>query len=66
MPTALLIRATLAVYVVLAIPRFGQRAPISHGREFQLTHPCPWTGLTSGACPRLRHGSSRAARLWRA
>jgi len=51
MPTALLIRATLAVYVVLAIPRFGQRAPISHGREFQLTHPCPWTGLTSGACP---------------
>ena len=28
----------------------GQRSA-SVKREFQLTHPCPATGLTSGACP---------------
>src|SRR5205085_3992504 len=34
-------------------------------REFQREHPCPSTGLTSGACPGYRQGSRLAARLRR-
>jgi hypothetical protein len=52
MPTALLIAAALAVCVVLpgAAPAKQPRsAAVKH--EFQLTHPCPATGRTSGACP---------------
>ena len=32
-------------------------------REFQREHPCPSTGLTSGACPRISEGSCCAARV---
>ena len=42
----------LAVCVILppaASAREHRSAAVKH--EFQLTHPCPATGLTSGACP---------------
>src|SRR6516164_4563078 len=52
MSTALLICATLAVCVVLSVSALGkEHRSAAVKREFQLTHPCPSTGLTSGACP---------------
>jgi hypothetical protein len=52
MSTALLICATLAVCVVLSVSALGrEHRSASVGHEFQLTHPCPSTGLTSGRCP---------------
>ncbi len=52
MPTTLLIAAALAVCVVLpgCASAKEQRSALVK-REFQLTHPCPATGHTSGACP---------------
>jgi hypothetical protein len=52
MRTVLLIPVFLAVCVALPISASarGQRSA-SVKREFQLTHPCPATGLTSGVCP---------------
>jgi hypothetical protein len=52
MSTALPICPTLAVCVVLSVSvsaREHRSASVKY--EFQLTHPCPSTGLTSGACP---------------
>jgi hypothetical protein len=42
----------VAVCLVLAVSASAKepRSP-SVKREFQLTHPCPATGLRSGACP---------------
>jgi hypothetical protein len=52
MPTALQISAALAVCVVLPISASAKELRSSSVKhEFQLTHPCPSTGLTSGACP---------------
>jgi hypothetical protein len=49
---ALLICATLAVGVVLpGSASANEHRSASVKREFQLTHPCPATGRTSGACP---------------
>ena len=52
MRTVLLIPVFLAVCVALPISASarGQRSA-SVKREFQLTHPCQSTELTSGACP---------------
>jgi hypothetical protein len=42
----------LAVCVALPISALAkQPRSASVKREFQLTHPCPLTGRTSGACP---------------
>src|SRR6516162_4122287 len=52
MPAALLICATLAACVILSVAASAKEhrsASVKH--EFQLTYPCPSTGLTSGACP---------------
>ena len=52
MPLAFFIYATLAGCVVLPAPasaREHRSSLVKH--EFQLIHPCPSTGLTSGACP---------------
>jgi hypothetical protein len=52
MPTAQLIAAAFAVFVVLPGSTLAkQPRSASVKREFQLTHPCPATGRTSGACP---------------
>jgi len=52
MPTALLIAAAFPVCVVmLGSASAEQLLSASVKREFQLTHPCPATGRTSGACP---------------
>jgi hypothetical protein len=52
MPTALLIAAAFAVCVVLlGSASAKEHRSASVKREFQLTHPCPATGRTSGACP---------------
>jgi hypothetical protein len=52
MPRAMLIFATLAVCVALSISASAkEHRSASVKREFQLTHPCPATGRTSGACP---------------
>ena len=51
MRTVLLIPVLL---VCVALPVFASAKEdrlASVKREFQLTHPCPATGLTSGACP---------------
>ena len=52
MPRALPAFTMLTVCLVLstAASAKGHRSA-SVKREFQLTHPCPSTGLTSGACP---------------
>ena len=52
MPLALLLCAILAGCVVLPVSA-SAREPRSASvkGDFQLTHPCPATGLTSGACP---------------
>ena len=52
MPPAFLISATLAVCIILPVPasaREPRSSSVKH--EFQLTHPCPATRLTSGRCP---------------
>jgi hypothetical protein len=52
MPVALLICTTLAASIVLPISSWAkEHRSASVKREFQLTHPCPATGRTSGACP---------------
>jgi hypothetical protein len=52
MPTALLISTALAASIVLPISASAkEQRSASVKREFQLTHPCPATGRTSGACP---------------
>jgi hypothetical protein len=52
MRTVLLIAVLVAVYVALPISgSAGAHRSSSVRHEFQLIHPCPSTGLTSGACP---------------
>jgi|SRR6516165_6000769 len=52
MPTSLLICATLAVCVVLPISASAkEELSTLVRREFQLTHPCPSTRLTTDRCP---------------
>jgi hypothetical protein len=52
MPPAVLISAALAASIVLPLSASAkEHRSASVKREFQLTHPCPSTGLTSGACP---------------
>jgi hypothetical protein len=52
MPTALLSAVVFAVCVVLPDSASAKEHRLaSVKREFQLTHPCPATGRTSGACP---------------
>jgi hypothetical protein len=52
MPTAFLISATLAFCILLLVPASAkEHRSASVKREFELTHACPSTGLTSGACP---------------
>ena len=52
MTTTLLIAAAFAVCLVLpSTAPAKQYQSASVKREFQLTHPCPATGRTSGACP---------------
>jgi hypothetical protein len=52
MRTALLTAVVLAVCLALPVSASAKqpRSP-SVKREFQLTHPCPANGRTSGACP---------------
>ena len=52
MAPVLLICTTLVLCVALPVSA-SAKEPRSTlvKREFQLTHPCPSTGLTSGACP---------------
>jgi hypothetical protein len=52
MPSALLICTTLAVCGVIPFSASASEhrsTVVKH--EFQLTHPCPATGLATGACP---------------
>ena len=52
MPRALLTLTVFAVCVVLPVSASAKEhrsASVKH--EFQLAHPCPATGRTSGACP---------------
>ena len=52
MPIGLLISVALAVCVVLPTSSAAKELRSSSiKREFQLTHPCPATGRTNGACP---------------
>jgi hypothetical protein len=52
MPTALLIAAAFVFCVILpGSASAKQYRSASVKREFQLTHPCPADGRTSGACP---------------
>jgi hypothetical protein len=52
MRTVLLIPVLLAVCVVLPVSASAKQPRLaSVKRDFQLTHPCPSTGRTSGACP---------------
>ena len=52
MPVVLLICATLAVCVALPFSASAKEHRSALVKcEFQLTHPCPPTELTSGACP---------------
>jgi hypothetical protein len=52
MPRALLTFTMLAVCVALsATASAKEHRSASVKREFQLSHPCPATGLTSGPCP---------------
>ena len=52
MRTALLVPVILlAVCVAASVASSKQPRSASVKREFQLTHPCPATGRTSGACP---------------
>jgi hypothetical protein len=52
MRAVLLTAVVLAVCVALPVSASAKQprsASVKH--EFQLTHPCPATGRTSGACP---------------
>jgi hypothetical protein len=52
MRTVLLTAALLVVYVAPSAPASAkQPRSASAKRDFQLTHPCPATGRTSGVCP---------------
>jgi hypothetical protein len=52
MPSASLICTTLIVCSVIPFSASAtEHRSTSVKHEFQLTHPCPATGLTSGACP---------------
>jgi hypothetical protein len=52
MRTVLLIAAVLAVCVPLTVSASAKQSRLaSVKREFQLTHPRPANGHTSGACP---------------
>jgi hypothetical protein len=52
MVPAFLISAALAVCAVTPAPATAkEHRSAAVKREFQLTHPCPATGLTSGGCP---------------
>jgi hypothetical protein len=52
MPTSLLIAAAFAACVALPISASAKQPRLaSVKREFQLTHPCPANGRTSGPCP---------------
>ena len=52
MAAAFLISAALALCVVLPVPATArEHRSASVKREFQLTHACPATRLTRGACP---------------
>jgi hypothetical protein len=52
MRTALPICVLLAVCAALPVSASAkQPRSASAKRDFQLTHPCPVTGRTSGACP---------------
>jgi hypothetical protein len=51
MPLALLISAALVFWLALPAASAKEHRSASVKREFQLTHPCPATGRTSGACP---------------
>ena len=63
MPTALLTTAAFAVCVALPISALSkQPRSASVKREFQLTHPCPANGRTSGACP--GYVKDHAVPLW--
>jgi hypothetical protein len=49
--SASLISAALAFWLVLPPVSAKEHGSASVKREFQLKHPCPYTGLTSGQCP---------------
>jgi hypothetical protein len=52
MPLAFLICTTLTVCGVIPFSASAsEHRSTSVKHEFQLTHPCPATGLTSGRCP---------------
>ena len=51
MRPAFLICSTLGVSVLPISTWAKEPRSASAKREFQLTHQCPSTGLTSGACP---------------
>ena len=52
MPSALLICATLIVCGVIPFSASAsEHRSTSVKHEFQPTHPCPATGLATGACP---------------
>jgi hypothetical protein len=52
MRTVLLVPVLLAVCVTLPVSASAkQLRSASAKHEFQLTHPCPATGRTRGACP---------------
>jgi hypothetical protein len=52
MPSPWLIAAALAASIVSPISASAkEHRSASVKREFQLTHPCPATGRTTGACP---------------
>ena len=52
MRTVLLVPLLLAVCVALPVSALArEHRSASVKRDFQLTHPCPATGLTSGPCP---------------
>jgi hypothetical protein len=52
MRTVLLVPVLLAVCVTMPVSAPAKQPRLaSVKREFQLAHPCPATGRTSGACP---------------
>ena len=52
MRTVLLTAALLAVCAALSVSASAKQPRLaSVKREFQLTHPCPANGRTSGPCP---------------
>jgi hypothetical protein len=66
MPYCTALIVAIAVYVVL--PSSSEAKALrsaSVKREFQLTHPCPATGRTNGACPGYVKEPRPTACLWR-